>query len=40
MEGIDSLLEMYPDTYFIWVSHAWHRETMTIDDYFSKYFLS
>ncbi len=38
-EGIDSLLEMYPDTYFIWVSHGWDRRTMTTDDYFSKYCL-
>jgi len=36
-EGIDSLLEIYPDTYFIWVSQGWDRETMTIDDFFSRF---
>ncbi|MCK4807442.1 MAG: hypothetical protein KAT09_07335 [Candidatus Aegiribacteria sp.] len=34
-EGIDSLLEIYPDTYFIWVSQGWDRKTMTVDDFFS-----
>lgn len=35
-KGIDSLLEMYPDTYFIWVSQGWDRKTMAIDDFFSR----
>ena len=38
-EGIDSLLDKYPDAYFIWVSQGWERRTMTIDDYFSEYCL-
>ncbi|MCD4706169.1 MAG: hypothetical protein K8S62_00335 [Candidatus Sabulitectum sp.] len=36
-EGVDSLMEMYPDAYIIWVSQGRDRNTMTIEDYFSVY---
>ncbi|MCD4848455.1 MAG: hypothetical protein K8R76_09700 [Candidatus Aegiribacteria sp.] len=32
-DGFAALLELHPDTYFIWVSQGWERNVMSIEDF-------
>lgn len=36
-EGFHSLLELYPDTYFIWVSQSMERNVMTVEEFLIQY---
>lgn len=36
-EGVETLRQTYPDAYFVWVSHGWDRDTMSLDEFFSEF---
>ncbi len=35
-DGFAALLELYPDTYFIWVSQGWERHVMSVQEFLSR----
>ncbi len=36
-EGVETLRQIYPDAYFVRVSHGWDRDTLPLDEFFSEY---
>ncbi len=35
-DGFAALLELHPDTYFIWVSQGWERNVMSVEEFLSR----